>query len=781
MSATPGGHPDGGSAAAAVRPQFEAGRSAAGPEDAATRSGSDSAPGGEQTGTQAFLAATTDLRPGQLASVFFLTAIAVCILGFWAYKTEADHLRQREYGQLQAIADFKAAEIGDWLAERRWDALDLASNRFFRDDAQGWLLRPEAASRVRLEARLGSLRVNNNYLRVELLDRDGRSRLVAGPAGRDVAEPLSQRTRQASEPELIDLYREAGDGAIYLAYLLPLRQAAEASPFAYLRLTIDPDRHLYPLIRSWPTPSASAEVLLVRRDGDEVLFLNNLRHLPGAALNFRLPLSRESLPAARAVRKEEGVFEGRDYRGVPVLSYLRAIPGTPWHMVSKVDRQEVFADIERTARLAGFGVAVLIVGSGLLLWGVWRRQQLQARLDLEQGLARIAGMAPGALYVFQIKADGTRSFPYASPGIEALIGYSPRQLAGDTARMRARIHPDDLARVDGGIARSARAGTLWQEEFRYRHPGRGNIWLQGQATPQRLPDGSTVWYGYFSDITARKAAEQALAANQARLEDEVARRTAELERANAHLRAFTCAASHDLKAPLRGIDSFAALLERRSRGRLQGDEAMFLEHIRKNAARMTQLIEDLLAHARIEQQALVAEPIELAAVVAAAIGEWEAEIRERRTEIRVDLPPLRVLADPQGLVQVLRNLLENALKYSGRQAAPLVEIGAARSGGRCHLWVRDNGIGFDMADAEGIFEIFRRLHSYEEFPGTGIGLALVKKAVERMDGRIWAESSPDRGATFHVELPLADGEGGLQGEAAMPEPGRKEEKFGSCT
>ena len=250
----------------------------------------------------------------------------------------------------------------------------------------------------------------------------------------------------------------------------------------------------------------------------------------------------------------------------------------------------------------------------------------------------------------------------------------------------------------------------------------------------------------------RRQAEEKIQRLNADLERQVEARTAELRASNRELQAFTYAASHDLKAPLGRINSFSSLLEKQYRDLLEGDGLLFLDFIRSNATRMTNLIEDMLAHARIEQQTANLQAVDLRGAVQSALEERRSEIREAEAEIRCHLPAIEVWADPLALGQVLRNLIDNALKYSAQANPPIIEIGGEARDGKCRLWVRDNGVGFDMAHHDQIFEIFRRLHTYAEFPGSGVGLALVKKAMERMEGRVWAESAPAKGATFFLEM-----------------------------
>jgi signal transduction histidine kinase len=177
-----------------------------------------------------------------------------------------------------------------------------------------------------------------------------------------------------------------------------------------------------------------------------------------------------------------------------------------------------------------------------------------------------------------------------------------------------------------------------------------------------------------------------------------------------------------------------------------------MENIRRGTAQMKELIDDLLAYARMEQRAVARSRVELAGFLDRVLNAQQAEL-SKVTLVR-DIPNVVIAADPEGLALAVRNLIDNAIKFSSKQSTPSVEIRAAISDGCCRLSVRDNGVGFDMAYHEKVFEIFQRLHLPEDYGGTGIGLALVRKAMERMRGRVWAESRPNEGATFWLEFPL---------------------------
>lgn len=254
----------------------------------------------------------------------------------------------------------------------------------------------------------------------------------------------------------------------------------------------------------------------------------------------------------------------------------------------------------------------------------------------------------------------------------------------------------------------------------------------------------------MQDTNAALASVRALNAS---LEARVAERTAALAAANKELETFTYSVSHDLKAPLRGIDGYSQLLLEDHREQLDEEGRLFLDRVREGVTRMSQLIEDLLAYSRMERRDLYGVPLVLAHVVARVLDERRDELAARGVELDNRLGSETALADPDGLAMVLRNLIDNALKFSRDRQPPRLEIVATEGPESTILSIKDNGIGFDMQFRDRIFEIFQRLQRAEDYPGTGVGLAIVRKAMQRMGGRVWADSTPGQGATFFLELP----------------------------
>jgi signal transduction histidine kinase len=233
--------------------------------------------------------------------------------------------------------------------------------------------------------------------------------------------------------------------------------------------------------------------------------------------------------------------------------------------------------------------------------------------------------------------------------------------------------------------------------------------------------------------------------------EELEQKSQDLARSNVDLQQFAYAASHDLQAPLRGVEGFVNLFARRYRGKLDEKADEFIEFIIDGVKRMQILIKDLLAYSQVGTQGIQLKPMDSELAVAQAVANLKSAIEEKKAVVTYDTLPT-VIADSSHLSRLFQNLIGNAVKFSGEEL-PKVHISAERKGNQWLFSVHDNGIGIDPNNQDRIFIIFQRLHTSEEYEGTGIGLAICKRIVERHGGNIWVESAPGKGSTFYFTIP----------------------------
>lgn len=405
---------------------------------------------------------------------------------------------------------------------------------------------------------------------------------------------------------------------------------------------------------------------------------------------------------------------------------------------------EQSANVEVDAR----GEVVRIVGTTMDITERIKAQQALSEANdmLEQG------ESVGRMGSFAYDAQ-TRELRWSRQAFATIgLPWSPHPPSID--EYCACIHPDDAPGVRATIDLLLAGSDVPEVRFR-THPQRGPVrWLRRvYQRIDRAEEGLKPRYiGTMQDITEIQEAEEKLRRVNQELEQRVTERTAQLRQANQELEAFSYTVSHDLKAPLRGIDGYSQLLVEEYGPKLDEEGRQFVQRVRHGVQLMSDLINDLLEYSRMERRDMARDPVALQPLVQQVIEGYEADIRQLGAQVQVDLPPLTLPLDREGMAVVMRNLVGNALKFSRDSRPPVIAIGGQTQDGRHRLWVRDNGVGFDMKYHDRVFAIFQRLHRAEDFAGTGVGLALVAKAVQRMGGRVWAESAPGAGATFYLEF-----------------------------
>lgn len=381
----------------------------------------------------------------------------------------------------------------------------------------------------------------------------------------------------------------------------------------------------------------------------------------------------------------------------------------------------------------------------------WKAAQAELQ-ERERFLTTLVANLPGVVYRRRNAPDWPME--YMSEGCLELTGYHAADILAARPYYNDIVHPDDRAAVYAEVDAALAEGRPFEVVYRVVRADGRVIWVWSKGRGIHDEAGRLVAReGFIGDITERVLAQQALERLNAELEARVAERTARLDETNQQLQAFAYSVSHDLKAPLRGIDGYSRLLLEDYRDQLPEEGQGFLANIRAASERMNQLIDDLLAYSRLERRELNPARVPLASIIERVLAERRIEIDSRGVRVRAQVDGLSVQADADALAQSLRNLVDNAIKFSANAHPPWVELGARAEGGRVILSVADNGCGFDMKYHDRIFNIFQRLHRLEDYPGTGVGLAIVRKAMERMGGRVWAESQPGAGATFYLELP----------------------------
>ena len=337
--------------------------------------------------------------------------------------------------------------------------------------------------------------------------------------------------------------------------------------------------------------------------------------------------------------------------------------------------------------------------------------------------------------------DPSGKYIYVSPSFERITGYRRDELLNMDMVLKI-THPDDREAVKKHFHEELHDSIgIHDMDFRIITRSADERWISHLCQPVYSKKGTYLGRrGSNRDITKRKEAEQKLK-----------QLTDELARSNEDLKQFASAASHDLQEPLRGIESFIRLLEKRYKGKLDEKADEYLDYVVNDVKRMQLLIKDLLEYSRVSVKGKAFSPVNCSVALEQALHNLRSALEESGAKVTYDLLPT-VMGDEAQLSSLFQNLIGNAIKFRGKE--PLkIHISANREGNEWIFSIRDNGIGIDPEQAERIFTIFQRLHSRQEYPGTGVGLAICKKIVERHGGRIWVESEHKKGSNFFFAFP----------------------------
>jgi PAS domain S-box-containing protein len=604
--------------------------------------------------------------PWMILFSFLIFAVGLIVISRLYYRSQVTRINQEAQESLTAISILKMRQIEQWHRERLGNANQVVYNNPLLKSLEQYITdknQPETEADIMKWAKYMAERLDYNG--VFIYDTLFNSRLATTQSESvlaTVTKIVCGEVLKDLKVRITDLYTNGYSGRPALDIVIPLvlNITKQSRPFGIIVLRIDPAKTLFPLIQSWPTPSKTAETLLIRKESDSVLYLNDLRHIQNTALNLKLPLSDKNLPATMAVNGYTGVVEGIDYRKVSVVGYVSSIPGLNWFMVAKVDKEEIQAPLKefsfisvivtvllilivasillfwilnqqlnqsrvslknelarkqldealiisesryrRLFEAAGDGILILEAETGLIvdvnpylveMLGVTREQflkksiweigffkdiaankdkflELQQKeyvryedlpLETEDGRSfhvefvsslymvndypviqcnirdiskrkemedklrewnnqfrKLSTNAPGMIFQFTRRLDGTYCVPIASEGIKNIYGLSPADVIDDFSPITKVVLPEDLDRLVRDIEYSAEHLTLFDCDFRAQIPGKPVKWLNTKSSPEKLENGSITWYGFIADITERKRAEEEIKTKVAELE-----------------------------------------------------------------------------------------------------------------------------------------------------------------------------------------------------------------------------------------------------------------------
>ena len=884
-----------------------------------------------------------------------IVAVFASLGGYFLYEYSKEQISQEKYNDLKGIAILKAKEFERWQRERLADATVLINNPFFINHLNQITEKNDPRVLQQLLTFFQTIQKAYDYEGICLIDSNG-SHIISTNYRDHTASLASQHFsgKLINDTNITFQGFALQNDSIPIIYLtVPITVNGKFR--AGIIFHIDPYKYLYPLIQYWPTPSRTAETLIFTVQNDSVVFINPLRHLNDAPFQVKIPLTEKKVAAVQAVDGILGFTEAIDYRGQEIIAYLTDIPGTNWMMVSKVDKDEIYASMRKQTIIIVILVFSFMVFVSIIAYLIFRNQlsryfvdQASKQLGLQttedilerkkaeeqinkvnrlystlmtlnsiivrsktvEGLSEdicrqlvqksgykmvwIGIRDPETRTVTHVASDGPFNHDVSTIQINPELKeneFIPAAISVNTGQnyicqhiqeSQARDSWKETAQRNGyasnavfpiiisqqvwGILSiySGETGQFDQQEVALldqlsqdisyaiqhffteekqqlteekladsskRYELVFDSMNDGMALHQILYDESGVAVDYlllginpqfekilhlskkdvvnqkgselfgvtpapyldiyarvadtlepetfesffapmdkyfrisvfshkkgsfntiFQDITELVRARKEMERLNKELEIRVGKRTRQLQATNEDLRSFTYSVSHDLKAPLRSISGFGQILKTRY-GNLLDEKGMhYLDNVLESAHNMHKLIEDLLRYSRIDRLESTLETINIEEIFTEIVGQLQGLIEETHSVIHTRFDEKLVLGNRLLLQQILINFLTNAIKYQPAEQHPEIQISSVAKGTQVLICVTDNGIGIEKAFRNKIFTIFERLHTEDEFPGTGIGLAIVKKASEVMEGSVWLdESNPGKGSRFCLSL-----------------------------
>jgi len=688
----------------------------------------------------------SEVRRTQFLSLLSFCLLAACLFTVGAFNNRgfARQFRAQIAKQLSIAAELKAEQLSQFGRNRLNDAAFFQDNGSFSSLVERFLTVPgDREGAENLGELLAGFRRMARYDRILLVGVDGVVRLSVPEAAEPMAEILRESMAKViASPQtlLVDFHREGAGETVFLSTLVPVfAGGGRGRLMGILVLRNDPQGFPDPYLERWPSIGESMETCLVRREGDEVVFLNGLRFDPQAALRRRIPIvGHGDMPAVMAVCGRTGFVEGRDERGVPTVADIRAVPDSPWFLVARLDRSEAFRPVySRVAVTAAlFAVLLSAFGAGILIF--LRREEARSRGERARSTEALAESERRYRTLFEALMEGVALHQIVRDDDGKAVDY--RFVSVNPAFFD---HLGKQASAVEGLSATAYYGTdaapyldVYESVVRTGKPQVFETYFAPLARHFQISVVSPKpgqFATIFTDITERLLREK------------------ELRERNEELARFTYMVSHDLRSPLVTVRTFLGFLEQdlaRGDAERRGQD---IAYIRTAAEKMNQLLDELLEFSRIGRRTEPPTDAPLAAVVADALSLTAGRIAARGVHVALTEEPVVLHGERGRLVEVFENLIDNAVKFMGDQSAPLVRIGI-EPGDPPVLFVADNGAGIDPRHKDKLFGLFEKLDPGTE--GSGVGLALVKRIVETHGGNVWALSEGlGRGAEFRFTLP----------------------------
>jgi PAS domain S-box-containing protein len=700
--------------------------------------------------------------------IYAIAAIVMGISGYLYYRETKKIKIEETISRLETLNSLKQSEILHWFMERDKDVAFYQNNEIFVAEVFKYLTSQDQ-NKAALIKWLKQTQLSHGY-DIFILDNDTTLHFISGLDSTKLYPfeiDKCMLSINTGKKVFIDIYRRESTNKLFYSNIALLNNARTGKNEACLIFRTNIREYFVNELISNRNYGQNVSYSLVKNEGDSLFFINSQKYSDISELSQNEENLTDS-PFAKAIQGIEGSYSGVGFKNTEILASVRKIPNSEWVLVVHVDK----AEIEKPLAARRWIIASYILLM-LFLFIMWYERYVQRsqnkglkeqlRLSNElinsrEILQTIIQSSPLPIIVFS-KENSILIWNNAATDIfgwtyvEILKSENPifgKSKMNEFLSIRKRLEDSDRFTFDKELVRKDGRSIYLR------------CWVSKVLDPITQNDNLLF---IFDDITERRRIADELRILNESLEQRVQERTIEvaelnrslterasqLEILNSELESFTYSVSHDLKAPLRSIQGFTDIVIQEHSTELSEEVIRLLNIVKKNARRMDLLIRDLLDLSKVTRSSMKLKPLDMEEIINNVINSDYSHIREN-TSITIN-PLEKAEGDPVLIHQIWDNLISNAVKYSRKVESAAIEIGGYKEDDKLIYYVKDNGAGFNPEYSNKLFNTFQRLHSSDQFEGTGVGLAIVKRIVTRHGGEVWAEGEEGNGATFYFSLP----------------------------
>ncbi len=686
-------------------------------------------------------------RKIQIGVFIALFSVCVTLLGYSYYVHFKRFIQASRHHEISAVGRIKADQVANWYKDELDDLLLVSREAHAIQHLRNWFFNRSESEKVDLLEYFSSLRDQHELKEVLLLSPGGEVLLSTSGGSVPVDSVLVETALQSvgnPAPLSTDLYCAPPCDSVLIDFVTPLYFQDE--PAALLVFRVDPYTELFPELEQWPTQTFSAEILLLRAEEDSLLILNSLQDSSVGLLQRKIPVHEDIVSGTGQPGMQGNVFSEMDYRGVPVYSYYTFISHTPWILVSKIDRSEVYAGLYYQGWFIGVSVLLLCLSFGLMLILINTSRQKRIYHDLyvsDNERRKLSGVVQQmADMVFITNREGL--IEYVNPAFEKQTGYFLEEVVGKSPRfLKSGHHSDEFY---AHFQKVIDSGEVFRDVFINRKKSGELFYEDKTVSPVFNREGKiTHLVSTGKDITHQVMMEKDLLAAKERAEESDRLKTSFLKNI-----------SHEVRTPLNGIMGFSDLLM--DPDSTDDQRLSYVKVIQKSSHQLLSVISNIIQIATIDagQEKYLEERCDLEVIMKDLRQRFLPEAGQKglslKFEISLDSGQAEIFTDTSKLYQSLLNLLDNAVKFTD---VGEVVLSVSLEGGFLYFCVKDTGPGIPDEDQSLIFEKFRQLEIEDNrhFGGNGLGLSIAKAYAGIMGGSIQVISSPGAGSSFVFKIP----------------------------